>query len=89
VLSLSFLQDMVTVRGEERARVHILRRSSLGRWGKRGNVVGGEGDIVAVRDLRGDALFSWYFRVLGDADLEELGNDLSVARSCCGIYCCD
>jgi hypothetical protein len=45
--SISFLQVMETVRGSERARDQILRRSSLGRRGKRVNVVGS--DIVAVR----------------------------------------
>jgi hypothetical protein len=77
---------MVTMRGSERARDQILRRSSLGSWGKRGNVVGGEGDIAAVRDLRFGALFLELFRVLGDIDLGELENDLFVTWSYCGFY---
>jgi hypothetical protein len=70
VLSVSFLQDMATVRGEERTRDQILRRSSLGSWGKRVNVVGGDCDITAVRDLRLDALVLELFRVPGDNDVE-------------------
>jgi len=33
-------QEMITVRGSERACSQILRRSSKGRWGKRWKVVG-------------------------------------------------